>query len=221
GINDLVQSIISSITSSDSKWIICEGASDRVYLEHYLKGENIHILSVGGSKYVKKFYEYIYLALDEERSDIKGKMFFILDTDKKFEKYDSKSSIKSVKIKRLKNDLSSKDTKLLLTSHDDFYPPTEIEDVLMSEPFFETLKTRLELYDDYDKLKNIFSDNKNYSKSYPSGIAFDLRESEKEELDCFFNEVGEKINFANNYCKISDSDDKPIWINEIVEFMNK
>lgn len=100
-INDIIQAIISSITSTNSKWIICEGTSDKYYLDHYLKNKDIKTVSVGGSKYVKKAFEHFYLALEEQRDSILGKIFFLLDTDKNFEFYPTKASILNFSLKRI------------------------------------------------------------------------------------------------------------------------
>ncbi len=55
GLNDLVQSMIASITGRDYRWIVCEGSADKIYLDHYLAKKKLFILPVGGSKYVKKY----------------------------------------------------------------------------------------------------------------------------------------------------------------------
>lgn len=219
-INDLVQSIISSIYNDNTHWIICEGYSDRIYLEHYLKDYPIHIISVGGSKYVKKFYEYLYLALEDDRSSIKGKIYLLLDTDKQHEKYISKSSIKSITIKRLQNNHSKKSTELLETSSDITYPPTEIEDVLRSKCFFETMKLHLNETDGFNNLKEIFSGEFIYDENHPAGIAFDYRDSQKADLEAFFNIPGKKVSFALDYCSNPTQESTPKWINEIVEFLD-
>lgn len=54
GINDLVQSIVASITAARYQWIICEGSADKIYLDHYLSEKGYLIVAVGGSPALKK-----------------------------------------------------------------------------------------------------------------------------------------------------------------------
>jgi hypothetical protein len=216
-INDLVQSIISSITSSSTKWIICEGASDKIYLNYFFRNQDdIKIVSVGGSKYVKKLFEYIYLALEEEKEDICGKIFLLLDTDKAFEKYSAKESIKQIKIRRLQASTTHDKIQLLTTSDNNYYPPTTIEDALDSDIFLNTLSF---FHDNgYSKeLKNLMTDISVVKPNSPSGIAFDLRESQKTEIEKFFSTPGVKVKFAQKYCTLSESI-IPAWVDDISDF---
>ncbi|WP_347362410.1 AAA family ATPase [Vibrio vulnificus] len=221
-INDLVQSVISSITCHHSKWIICEGISDKTYLNYYLRHrKDINILSMGGSVYVKKFHEYIYLALEEERSEIKGKVYFLLDTDKKFERFSCKESIKSVTMKRLKNDINKNKTVLLKTSDNDYYPPTEIEDVLDSKAFFDTIMNSPDIQKHpilFNKFSNMtYNDFDPYS---PSGLAFDLKDSEKIALESFFDQPKTKSSFAKGFCLNVTNEHLPDWLSEIIKFLD-
>lgn len=220
-INDIIQSVIASVTRTNSNWIICEGVSDKIYLSHFFKKRNdVYVISVGGSKYVKKFYEYIYLALEDNKDSIVGKIFLLLDTDKKFEKYQEKGSIKKVRIKRFQNSPESKITELLNTTDTNFFPPTEIEDVLNAEVFISTLdhfknngfKENLE-----DIIKNITI----YDSAQPSGLAFDLRQSEKDKLTQFFDLPHIKINFAKQYITKSFDENQPSWVDAIDSFFNE
>ncbi|HEQ3613148.1 TPA: AAA family ATPase [Vibrio cholerae] len=221
-INDLVQSVISSITSNKSKWIICEGASDKMYISYYLRDrKDINIISMGGSKYVKKLHDYIYLALEEERNDIKGKIYFLLDTDKKFEKFTCKESIKSIVIKRLKNNTKENKTTLLKTSDNDYYPPTEIEDVLDSKAFLETIKIFINENEQPILSKKFFTITHNdYDINSPSGLAFDLKDSEKAALESLFNKPMIKTKFAKEYCQHYTNEEYPEWLSEIVNFLD-
>jgi len=218
-INDLVQSIISSITNSNAKWIICEGASEKIYFSHFFKDSpEIKVVSVGGSKYVKKLHEYIYLALEEDKMEIKGRIFLLLDTDKAFEKYSAKESIKSVRIKRLQNCSTSEKTQLLTTADNNYYPPTTIEDVLEPEAFIKSLK----FFSDNGykmQLSELIGSIEIVKQATPSGIAFDLRDSQKLELEKFFSIPTIKIKFAEKYCAV-DGNNTLQWTNEIKSFLN-
>ncbi len=220
-INDIVQSVIASVTRTSSNWIICEGVSDKIYLSHFFKDrDDVYVISVGGSKYVKKFYEYVYLALDEHKDSIIGKIFFLLDTDKKFEKYQEKSSIKKVKINRLQNITESKKTVLIKTTDNNFYPPTEIEDVLNSGLF----KATLDYFSENgfnETLINVVNSIKKFDPNQPSGLAFDFRQSEKEQLEAFFNLPYVKIDFAKKYISLDINGTNPEWVALINSFFDE
>ncbi len=79
---------------------------------------------------MKKIFKYLEMALEENRDDIKGRVFLLLDTDKAFEKYDASEGIDQIKIKRIHNDEHEYRTLLKATSNTEFYPPTVIEDTL-------------------------------------------------------------------------------------------
>ncbi|WP_281223614.1 AAA family ATPase [Photobacterium sanguinicancri] len=219
-INDLVQSITASITSSDYNWVICEGSSDKIYLEHLNNDrKQMYILPIGGSKNVKKIFEYLYLALQEERSNIKGKVFLLLDTDKKFEQYDARDSIKDIKISRLLNSNANNTTKLVKTSDNTFFPPTEIEDCLNAVTFLKALRFFYEngyehiLSDLIDNLEVKFIDA-------PSGFSFDLRDTEKATLEEFFNLPRVKVKFALKYVELDTERQTLPWFEEILNFLN-
>lgn len=214
-INDTVQSVISSILSTDSKWVVCEGYSDKIYLTHYLP--DVRVISVGKCMYVKKFYEYLTLGLSDVKSSVLGKVFFLLDTDKDFESVKYNDS-KGLKIRRLQNVISENRTGLLKTSDTNHYPPTEIEDSLDSVTFAQAMDKILV---DHNieigfRLEGGVGDN---GESIPSGLAFDLKQTEKTALEEVFDIEGVKVNFAKYYCDLDDQSRVPAWITEIDEFL--
>ena len=218
--NDLVQSIVASITSRKYNWIICEGSSDKIYLEHFIgRKTQVYILPMGKSSNVKKLFKYLYLALSEERSDIKGKVYMILDTDRSFELFQKEGQLDGVEIKRLQNDIASRSTKLYQTSDNNFYPPTEMEDCLLGEEFLDVLFYFSENgYEDY--LKGLLNGLEvKYSRSC-SGLAFDLKDSQRQELNTFFDLPGVKIKFALKYVELSPKNNIPDWISEVLDFLN-
>ena len=219
-INDIVQAIIASITSTKSKWIICEGTSDKYYLDHYLKDKKIKTVSVGGSKYVKKAFEHFYLSLEEDRESILGKIFFLLDTDKKYEAYSSKTSIAKFSLKRIQNDPKSKKTDLKTTLDNNFHPPTTIEDSLDWNSYFDALKEVTKNMKEYDFLNDAVLVENSLDKSCPSGIAFDWRSTEKDKIDGFFSQPKKKVEFAKAYTSYAIQQDTPAWIKEIHEFLD-
>ncbi|PZP24171.1 AAA family ATPase [Pseudomonas kuykendallii] len=219
GINDLVQSIIASITSSDYKWIICEGSADRIYLNHYIKIPGLLIVPVGGSSVVKKIFNYLHLALEDARDDIKGRVFCLLDTDKRFESFDGKDSLNGIQIRRIKNDEDSFRTALLKTSDNNASPSTIIEDTLNPSSFISAIDSfRSNKY--YDKLVSQLP-NKLTSENnkWPSGLALNLNFTDRKAMEHLFEADGFKVKFALKYTEIDDSSEKPEWIREIEAFL--
>lgn len=223
--HDLVQSIITSITSQNNyNWILCEGRTDKLYIESHLKFENLEnkniiVLSVGGSFALKDIYSYLILALKDRKPAIKGKVFCLLDTDQSYDKFDTSDSISQVRIRRLllRDDLS--DADLLKTTDNRVSPPTEIEDVLSGIIFHKTLH-RL-----YKKGDNRFSFIENIN-TLPSNVAagiLDLTTSQKLIIKIYFEESGNKTNFCQEYTNaLFDINEKytPSWLTEIISFFN-
>ncbi len=82
---DLVASIITIMKHKKTNWIICEGADDAKYLEHYLKNsiEDLKIIPVGGASIVIKLFNYLFAPLSEktEQNTLNGKILCLIDTD--------------------------------------------------------------------------------------------------------------------------------------------
>jgi predicted ATP-dependent endonuclease of OLD family len=214
-INDTVQSVISTIVYSDLKWIVCEGASDRIYLNKFFSDmEDVRIVSVGGSKYVKQFYEYLYLALEDERSCLDGRVFLLVDTDKSFEKYTAKESIKQIRVRRLQNVSKDYTTKLVKTSCTANIQPTAIEDVLNPKAFLATLKSFKETNPDVEKILAAPV----IAASNASGFSLDWRASERDLLDAFFDAPKIKCEFATRYNRFEGGGNL-MWVKEIKDFL--
>ncbi|HGY0994896.1 TPA: AAA family ATPase [Aeromonas salmonicida subsp. pectinolytica] len=218
-INDLVQSIIASVTSENRGWIICEGSSDKRYIEHWLgQRNNINVISIGGSKYVKKLYEYFHLALEEDRQEIKGKIFCLLDTDKHYEKYGSKTAIKAIDIKRLHNCIDKNETTLKTTNDNNFFPPTEIEDCLEPYVFLQTFAHFAQHIND-PSFQELSDKMKVHIDNAPAGLSLNLGHIEKKELERFFDLRGMKTSFSKKYCELDHPKAIPVWIDEVINFL--
>ena len=221
GMNDLVQSIIASITGADYKWIVCEGSSDKIYLEHYFSGDGPKpfILPVGAAKNVKKIYNYLIMALENDRDDIAGRVLFLLDTDKDFEKFESTDGIANLRIRRLLNSTIDNKTTLVQTTSSTFYPPTEIEDCLDAEAFLNTLLA----FENIQEVQNLMAELTEpptvRDPGLPSGLALNLRDTDKLVFERIFDLPGFKIQFALQYATQVISDDHPEWIDEIKNFL--
>lgn len=85
------------------------------------------MLAVGGSANVKRVFNYVTMALDNDRDCIQGKVYFVVDTDKKYSAFEAPDSIKNIRMRRLINNPAAGKTELVVPSSDMLYPPTEIE----------------------------------------------------------------------------------------------
>ncbi|HBC8644041.1 TPA: AAA family ATPase [Citrobacter koseri] len=221
--HDLVQSIITSITSSNNyNWILCEGRTDKKYIDAHLEFEEIDrtkliVLSVGGSFALKDIYSYLMLALKDRRPAIKGKVFCLLDTDLAYDKFDVSDSIPQIKIRRLLLRDDFADVELLKTTDNRVSPPTEIEDALDGLFFYETI---YQLFIRGEERFSFIVDVETLSSEVSAGI-LDLTTSQKLILKQFFNEPGNKNKFCDIYSEvIFDSDDirTPSWLLDIIDF---
>lgn len=222
GLNDFIQSILSSVIKQNPyNWLICEGTSDKIYLEAYLQDEIINnrlrIVPVGGAKEVKKIYEHLYLAFSDLRSEINGKVFLLLDTDDDFLNFDTKESYFNLRCKRIVNDDSDQNTKLV-NNQSNPKKKTDIEDVLNGKIFEKVLR---QFRADNEEL-SFLDASETGKQEIPSYYAMDLRGSEYKQLDTFFSKENNnnKRLFALAYVEEmrKDSYKTPQWIDDIKTF---
>ena len=222
--NDFIQSIMSSVTAEKSfNWIICEGSSDKIYLTSYLsdliENHRLRIVPVGGAKYIKQIYQQLDLIFDDFKSEIKGKIFLLSDTDKEILLYPiNNKERKNLQCKRLL--LNNNSIDLVHTDSTSVYPYTEIEHSLNGKFFYETLLSYKEEYSEDLEFLNL---DLNVSDKLVSGSALDLKQSEKTKLELFFDRKGIKYDFSKRYCEKLAQDSNstvPSWINEIRNYFS-
>ena len=229
---DLVQTIISSILLDDCyNWLICEGTSDKIYLEEYLKDEvkdkKLRIIPVGGCTIVENIHNLLLLLLSNNDilDELKGKIFLLIDTDAKPKetKETHEATLKLPKgikdlndknkvwFRRLVNIKKAKKTILKkgVQKNDDF--PTDIEGVLNGKVFNMVLnqfKDELSL--------EISGEGK--SEDIPSAFLYS-EESQKKALKAFFTSQN-KVRFAHAYVEEIQKGGykEPSWITEIKNF---
>ncbi|MBT2600038.1 MULTISPECIES: hypothetical protein [unclassified Oceanobacillus] len=140
---DLAASILSFVkTNKDSKWIICEGSDDKLYLEAILNDESFNILPVGGCSNVVKLYNLLMNPLTIEKREqkyLKGKILCLIDTDEQKMNYLSYNLRNSpVQLRRLQIE----DNNIKLIEHNkqgQVYMKTEIEDCLSPEEYYKAI----------------------------------------------------------------------------------
>ena len=167
-----------------------------------------------------KLYEYLELPLKNDKKDIKGKIYCLIDTDRQpYNNFRHNGEFENSKImiaRRLFNDKNNIMTILEKINSGNMDNVTDIEDCLNSKIFIETLK----IFNDntINQLLQDYENNINYEKN--SYFCFDLRESERKILKDFFDENNgyRKIEFAEKYVKIAQSEENhqvPNFISEI------
>jgi predicted ATP-dependent endonuclease of OLD family len=220
--NDLVQSIYHSLKAKECyNWLICEGTSDQIYIEYFLKdlvkNKKLNIIPVGGCELVKKFFKFLSLPIEENINDeTKGKIFCLTDTDSDLRKGDitqNEQLKKKLILKRFSKNESEFETELVKFENEINQNSIDIESSLNPTIYIETLKTLTteEKFNiDESKIKNI---NGNTTKE-------NLRNLDIEE---FFESEIIKNEFAKKYVKIMDemvnsNEYIPKWVNEIKTF---
>lgn len=215
-INDFVQSIISStVRENPYNWIICEGSSEKIYLERYFddikKKRNLRIIPVGGAREISRIYRHLLASYEDFKSEIKGKIVLISDTDHQLVEYETQDHPNLV-CKRIVNVEEDRKTKLVSIKSNPKPPKTEIEDVLNGKIFYEVLKQFKQKYPDL----LAFIDNTHVASEIPSYFALDLRPSESSKLYEFFERDNNKYEFAKKYIALLSSEDiVPNWVQEL------
>lgn len=223
--NDLVQSIVLSlIADTPYNWIICEGLSEKIYLEHFfeenMKKNNLRILPVGGFKEVKKIFENLKSPINDPDYDVKGKVLCLIDTDKEVVKVDYKKHNNLIFLRLLNENQT--ESKLVDVDSVKVTPPTEIEDCLEPVAFYRTLKV---FASGDQNLKELLDQNPFFTDSKNSGESLDLRQQDLFKLKDFFdkNLGANKINFAREYVEELKNIKEPInqkWLTQIKKFFS-
>lgn len=225
--NDFTQSILLSVINETQEnvfnWLICEGSSDKIYLEAYLSDlietKNLRVIPVCSATEVKKTYYRLQVLFEEVKSSLKGKVFLLIDTDANSMSIETKDNLdESLRARRIVNDLKKKETILVHTKSatNPKSPNTDIEDALDSKCFIETLCE----FKNNDLL-SFLDDNIPQNLQCSSYWALDLRESQREKIDQFFNanNGNNKVLFAKKYVEKIGGDSKvPNWIQEIRDY---
>lgn len=218
-INDFTQSIITSILSdSPYNWLICEGSSEKIYFEKYFSDikqeKRLRIIPVGGAKEIKKIYNNLLVAYEEFKSEIKGKVILIYDTDAEIIQFPTKNDYKNLLCYRIVNNLADRKTTLVHPESNPVSPKTEIEDCLNGKIFLETLR---EFTSENEKLKEI-TDSIQEENDLESYFSLDLSPSKQTIIDEFMNKDNNKFNFSEKYSsKIDIGQHTPNWILKIKE----
>lgn len=220
--NDFIQSIMSSTTSEKPfNWIVCEGSSERVYLSSYLsdliESHRLRIVPVGGAKYIKSIYQQLDLIFDDFKTEIKGKIFLLSDTDKDIVQYPvHNKERKNLQCKRLL--LNGNKINLEHIDSTAVSPCTEIEHALNGKIFYQTL---LSYKNEHLDNLSFLEENIDITNDALSANALDLKQSQQLQLEAFFDTEGVKYDFSIKYCEILKENGDcmaPSWIDELRKY---
>lgn len=218
--NDLVQSIVTSLLGDNPfNWIICEGTTEKIYLSYYLseqiKLNNLRIIPVGGASKVRHLYNHLSTTYEDFKTEIKGKVFLLSDTDSELVQYET-TPLKNLRCERM----VAKDEKISLVriKSNPVSPETCIEDSLNPEVYIKTLQFFLN-----EDVASFLYDSKIINQTATiSKYSLDLRSSETDILKAFFNaQTNNKFLFAKKYIEISEALNHPTpeWIEEIKNWL--
>jgi hypothetical protein len=216
--NDMIQSIVSStIRQTPYNWILCEGLSDKLYLEYYcqdlIKNNNLRILPLGGFKEVRRAYEYLWQPLNDPQYRMTGKVLCLVDTDTQMENVELKPASASIQFSRIIFDPTKNECVIVSVDDQRRSPATEIEQALDGTRFVETV-AELEDNEINQSVKEIVL-NASFNISSPSAMGFlDLGPLAAARLMSEYFDVGNnKVEFAKLY--ISAESTIPSWIEQI------
>lgn len=221
--NDFIQSVLMSVIGEESyNWLICEGSSDKIYLDEYLKDEivtkKLRIIPVCTATEVKNTYYRLSVLFEELEGKINGKVFFLIDTDASPIEFETKDGLeKNLLCRRIVNDKNT--TNLVKISSSPKAPITDIEDTLNGAVFNKTL---FWFKEQGNTILNFVENEK--KEEIASFFAMNLRLSESGDLDIFFNDNkgNNKVLFAQKYVELMKQEDViPSWIQEIKNYFNK
>lgn len=224
--NDFIQSILmSTINTGDNcyNWLICEGSSDKIYLEAYLAKEiqdkKLRIIPVCTASEVKNTYGRLAVLFSEIKDKLAGKVFLLIDTDRKPIEFDTKDGLEAhLQCRRIVNDEKKKRTELVKIQAALKAPNTDIEDTLNGKIFHQAL---LCFKDKGGTLLDFIP--KEEKPESPSYFAMDLRLGEREKLDELFNanNGNNKVLFAKKYVELLQPENNiPDWIQSIKDYFS-
>lgn len=222
--NDFIQSILMSTINSGEdcyNWLICEGSSDKIYLEAYLSEEiqnkKLRIIPVCTASEVKNTYSRLSVLFSEIKDKLVGKVFLLIDTDRSPVEFDTQDGLDThLMCRRIVNDEQEKQTKLVKIKAAPKAPNTDIEDALNGKIFNQTLLT---FKNQNEGLLDFLIDEE--KPEVPSYFAMNLRPAERDKLDEFFNanDGNNKVLFAKKYVELLQPENiVPSWVQQIKNY---
>lgn len=222
--NDMLQSIVSStVRPTPYNWILCEGLSDKIYLDFYLADlvatQNLRVVPLGGFKEVRRAFTYLRTPLDDPEYKVSGKVLCLVDTDAKLEKVDSKPDSKAIDFLRIIYDESLGEVTLVKIDDQLVAPATEIEHSLEADRFLRTVAS-LPDEDGGLALKEIVEQATPVETLLTSYGYLNLTPSANKRMMAeYFDIADNKVLFAKAYVELDGvSTSAPTWIARVREY---
>lgn len=229
---DLSAAIISAYRNNKYHWLLVEGTEDMLYLQYYLDMPNIRILPLCGCGNVKKIYEYLYTPMSLGKKELAQqdscKILSIIDTDMLSTQLDLPSETKNklLFIRRWHENTNTHQVELKTVENPSRYP-TEIEDILEPQLFYETLKDCIytlgtndekEAFNafEYDSSVKISRIRGDYSILNHLGGGRSMRAD--KEIVCHFVDRN-KLQIAQKYTKFPRTTNIPKWVQDILDIL--
>ncbi|MDR5880420.1 AAA family ATPase [Caballeronia sp. LZ032] len=219
--NDMLQAIVSStVRPQPYNWILCEGLSDKIYLDFYLKdlveSHNLRIIPLGGFKEVRRAFTYLKTPLDDPEYKVKGRVLCLVDTDAQLEHVPSKPESKSIDFLRLIYDTERCDVKLVKIDDQLVSPSTEIEHALEGDRFVKTVD-EIGAGSGGASLKEIVSATTIVAAASCAYAYLDLAPSANKRMMAeYFDVADNKVKFAQAYVRTGEgSSSPPEWVREL------
>lgn len=231
-INDFVQSIISSgLFDNPYNWILCEGTSDRMYLQAYfsekIEEKRLRIVPVGGVGQIYRLYKQFETLMSEKSicNNMKGRILLLSDTDPKLNHYDVVNSNNLKNVRLVAND--SQKTVEIVNIGDQMVSGADVEDGINGKILYQILR---ELNAKYPQELSFMDFTVDDVEDCSAVHALNLRRNEQVKLKEFFNSVDEesrqkmKTIVSSRYVDILKNDKKkkfsePKWISQIRSFL--
>jgi predicted ATP-dependent endonuclease of OLD family len=218
--NDLIQAIVSSVIRPNAyNWILCEGLSDKIYLEYYLgdliTNSNLRIIPLGGFKEVRRAYEYLVKPLNDTAYSPNGRVLCLVDTDAQLPNFEPAKDAKHIDFKRLIYDNKEKECVIVDVNSEKRSPATEIEHALEPKEFIDTAN-KLADTPSANALRAIVNKS-SYNESSKSAYGYlDLAPSLDEKMMSDYFDIGDnKVEFAKRYTQAPFLHPTPQWIESI------
>ncbi|MHC8670533.1 AAA family ATPase [Bacillus cereus] len=164
---DLTSSLLGYLrNNTEHRLILCEGGTDRKYLDSMIDHPKIKILPVGGKDNVKLLFNMFSLPIKNKTIKLheNNRVLFLIDTDNVADNYDVFSSTNQLYIGRLQvlNRLNRRDSWVEIVSISNnssskYHNETRIEDVLDADVFYDALSYLIDISKD-ETIKEVFED---------------------------------------------------------------